>query len=322
MLARSELKSKEAELAKAERDGDGEQITALTNAIALLEEKVVSLADPFWSGRQSLSEDAGHYLPPRSNANLVPRTALARIDLGSVRHPGRVEIVLENANAVAADASTVSTDGGETDAASLELPDKARYFTEAGQFRRSTGPEISSDKIQVWTRRMGTFAVMSICITPDGLDAGMYEGDVYVIDPSMSPARVHVELAAQMEYMNLVYALLVISPILALFYLWAKSRHSAGVYPWDWGAFWRWVKENGMLAIVVGFVAVWATLQVPFNNPTWGSSLLNAAAVIGVGLVAAVTAMTAVAGTVRGKGIDKESDVTEDGERVQDSRGG
>jgi prefoldin subunit 5 len=313
VLARSELKSKKAELAKAERGEDGKQITELSNDIASLEEEVVSLADPFWSGEQSLSQDAGHYLPPRSNANLVPKTAVARIDLGSVRHPGRVEIVFDNANAVAADASTVSAAGGETDVTSLELPDKATYFTEAGQFRRSTGPEISSDKIQVWTRRMGTFAVMSVCITPGGLDAGMYEGDVYVIDPSMSPSRVHVELAAQAEYMNLVYALLVISPIVALVYVWAKSRHSAGVYPWDKRAFVRWVRLNGMLAIVVGFIAVWATLQVPFNNPTWGSSLLNAAAVIGVGLVAAVIAITAVAGTVRGEGIDEISEVTEDG---------
>jgi hypothetical protein len=53
-----------------------------------------------------------------------------------------------------------------------------------------------------------------------------------------------------------------------------------------------------MAVLVVGFAAVWATLQVPFNNPTWGASWLTAAAVIGVGLVAAVTAMTVVAGRV------------------------
>jgi predicted acyltransferase len=68
------------------------------------------------------------------------------------------------------------------------------------------------------------------------------------------------------------------------------------------------LKQNAVVAFVVGFAAVWATLQVPFNNRTWGSSLVNAAAVVGLGLVAAATAMTVVAGKVRGEDIDDPAD--------------
>jgi hypothetical protein len=57
---------------------------------------------------------------------------------------------------------------------------------------------------------------MSICIEPDGLDPGLYAGEVYLVDPSLNPARISVELTAQSRWINWLYSLLIIVPALAL----------------------------------------------------------------------------------------------------------
>ena len=138
----------------------------------------------------------------------------------------------------------------------------------------------------------------------------MYAGDVYIVDPSLNPAKVHLEVAAQSTWIFWLYSLVLFLPLLALAYLWITARISAGEDPWNLRHLMRWSRINVVAALVVGFTAVWATLQVPLNNQTWGSSVLNAVAVIGVGLVAAVTAMTVVAGKVvreRDSGGDAET---------------
>jgi hypothetical protein len=122
---------------------------------------------------------------------------------------------------------------------------------------------------------------------------------VYLIDPSLSEVVVPVEVTAQSTHMNWLFALLIISPVLSFIYVWFTARHMAGANPWDQKEFKKWASENFILAAAVGFGAVWASLAVPFNDPTWGASVLSSLAVISVGLIAAVTAMTAVAGRVR-----------------------
>jgi hypothetical protein len=73
---------------------------------------------------------------------------------------------------------------------------------------------------------------MSICIEPDGLDPGLYAGEVYLVDPSLNPARISVELTAQSRWINWLYSLLIIVPALALAYVWITARYSAGQDPW------------------------------------------------------------------------------------------
>ena len=155
-------------------------------------------------------------------------------------------------------------------------------------------------------RRLGSVLLLDVCITPDAeLDAGQYTGDVYLVDPSINPVRIPVEVTAQSRLINYLYLLLVLSPVIAFGYIWTTGRISAGATPWSSKEFWKWTGQNFIICFAVGFAAVWATLQVPFNNQTWGSSVLSAAAVVGVGLVAAVTAMTAVAGRII-EGADPE----------------
>ena len=186
----------------------------------------------------------------------------------------------------------------------VELPDKATYSFEAGQFHRGVGPVIPESDIRVWARRVGTAVIMTVRITPDRVRPGMYSGDVYLVDPSLNPTKVRVEVTAQSVWINDLYYLMLILPLVALFYVWVTARHSAAANPWSWKSSRNWRRKNSVGVLVVGFAAVWATLQVPLNTPTWGTSWVNAAAVIGVGLVAAVTAMTVVAGPV----LDDDSD--------------
>ena len=256
--------------------------------------------------------DASKFTPPRSSVNLTPNNPVSKISLGSDRDARRVEVILSSELGTSA-ADSESDAEQPSQEQSAELPDVVELLSITGQFRRSEGVEIPSDQMEVWTRRISSVrAVMTVCITPgDQLDAGNYTGDVFLVDPAVNHVTVPVEIKAQSHIINILYGLLIISPILAFVYVWATARHAAGAEPWDWNSFWNWTEKNFILAFALGFAAVWATLQVPFNNPTWGSSVLNAAAVVGVGLVAAVTAMTAVTGVVRGAGIDKESPKSE-----------
>jgi hypothetical protein len=256
--------------------------------------------------------DDSKFSPPRSAVNLTPNIPVSKVSLGSDRDSRRVEIVLSSElDTTAVDSETDAAQSSEEQDA--ELPDVVELLSITGQFRRSEGVEIPADQMEVWTRRISAVrAVMTVCITPgDQLDAGSYTGNVFLVDPAVNQMTVAVEIKAQSHIINFLYGLLIISPILGFLYVWATARYTAGAEPWKWDPFWNWFEQNFILAFALGFAAVWATLQVPFNNPTWGSSVLNAAAVIGVGLVAAVTAMTAVTGVVVGDSIDKESPKTE-----------
>ena len=303
-VAQTELKAKKDEARAAKAANEDEQlIDALSGEIQLLELTISSLNDPIWAlDAESEDEISGAYLPPRSDVNLVPAVPVSRIDLGSHRATSKVEIVLTSASFGAGEEPSAATqDETAAFAARTELPDKAEYFTEAVQFRRSEGNAIPTEQISVWARRVGTVVIMSVCIEPDGLDPGMYAGDVYLVDPSLNPTKVRVEVTAQSQWINLLYVLLLVLPVLALAYVWITARYSAGQDPWNHKHLKKWLEQNSVAVLVVGFAAVWATLQVPFNNPTWGTSWLTSAAVVGVGLVAAVTAMTVVAGKVVGE---------------------
>jgi predicted nucleic acid-binding Zn-ribbon protein len=277
---------------------------AIIAHIEILELRRATLIGPVWAlDAEARDGISGAYLPPRSDVNLVTAVPVSHIDLGSHREISKVEVILTSASiGVPEESSAVAEDGAATIAPSGELPDKVQYFTEAGLFRRSEGGTVPADQIFVWSRRVGTTVIMSVCIEPDGLDPGLYAGEVYLVDPSLSPMRIGIELTAQSRWINWLYSLLIILPALALAYVWITARYSAGQDPWERSHWWTWFRQNAVAVLVVGFAAVWATLQVPFNNPTWGTSWLTAAAVIGVGLVAAVTAMTVVAGRVVAEG--------------------
>ena len=232
------------------------------------------------------------YFPPPSGVDLVPELAVDHITLGPHRTPSSVEIPLGSVRSIAPQGSSaVAEEEAPTEAPILELPDKASFSVAAGQFRRSEGIAIPAEQISVWARRVGSVVLLNVCVTPDGLHPGMYEGDVYIVDPSLNPAKVHVAVTAQSTWIFWLYSLVLLLPLLALAYLWITARISAGEDPWNLRHLMRWSRINVVAALVVGFTAVWA-------NQTWGSSVLNAVAVIGVGLVAAVTAMTVVAGKV------------------------
>lgn len=290
---------------------DPERIGSLSDDIVLLEATIESLIGPVWARDTESGTIA--YLPPRSDVSLVPAEPVSHIELGSHRIPSSVSIVLGQASI--GESETLATPGEDVTVQStstVELPDKATYFVEAGQFHRGAGPVIPEGDISVWARRVGNDVIMSVCITPDRVHPGMYTGDVYIVDPSLNPTKVRVEVTAQSVWINDLYYLMLILPLLALVYVWVTARHSAGANPWSWKSSRGWRRKNSVGMLVVGFAAVWATLQVPLSNPTWGTSWVNAAAVIGVGLVAAVTAMTVVAGPVidNGAGAEDETSTT------------
>jgi hypothetical protein len=299
--AQADLDSSKAELLEVEATGAGRsRRDAILGHMGVLDLKIATLIEPVWAlDAESNDGISGAYLPPRSDVNLVAAVPVSRINLGSHRETSMVEVVLTSATFGASEeSSTEAVESGAAVAPNVELPDKAQYFTEASLFRRSEGNTVPANQIFVWSRRVGTAVIMSVCVEPHGLDPGLYAGEVYLVDPSLNPARISVELTAQSRWLNWLYSLLIIVPTLALAYVWITARYSAGQDPWESSHWWTWFKQNSVAVLVVGFAAVWATLQVPFNNRTWGASWLTSAAVIGVGLVAAVTAMTVVAGRV------------------------
>jgi predicted nucleic acid-binding Zn-ribbon protein len=288
---------------ESEPQAVGDDHALLVTKIEVLDEFIDA------SGHRDAGESAQVFIAPRSSANLVPAVPVVKIDLGAHRYPTRVEVALESLGVGTAEEAT--NQSGNTDtlvASTVELPDQVEFFAEAGQLRRDEGIAIPAPQVSVWARRLGSAVMLSICVTPDGLDAGLYTGDVFLVDPSLNPTKVHIEIAAQSVFINWLYMLLLVVPAITLGYVWIKGRDTAGKNPWRMRPFLRWLKQNAVVAFVVGFAAVWATLQVPFNNRTWGSSLVNAAAVVGLGLVAAATAMTVVAGKVRGEDIDDPAD--------------
>ncbi len=296
----------------AATDALNAQILSLQDEIAVLEQDLARLEaekDNNQLGRERAVAardadkppfDADPYSPPRTSLNLQPQEPVTVITLGSDRGPKRAEIVLEQVSTTTSDEAE-STDAESTVRTDVaQLPTKPTFLVSAGQFQRSNGLEIPAEDIHAWARWVGSVVLLDVCVDPDArLDPGRFTGDVYLIDPTISPVRVSVEVTAQSTWINWSFLLLFISPLAAFGYVWVVSRHSAGVTPWNMEEFKKWAAQNLVLCLAIGFAAVWATLQVPFNNPTWGSSVIGAAGVIGVGLVAAVTAMTAVAGRVR-----------------------
>lgn len=241
--------------------------------------------------------------PARSDLTFVPDVAVAKIHFGSTRNAKRVEIAL-----VAQNETQDATDGA---AASVEssptlLPDTFWFRAETDQLRRNSGLEIPADEVTTWARRFGDQIFLSVCIEPSSaLDAGKYVGSAFVADPAVRPISVPIEVTAQTSLISWILLALLISPVLAFLFVWVKFRHSANSDPTLFSdPFWRWAKANFILAYVLGFAAVWATLQVPLSNETFGDSVVKSAAAVGVTLVAAVGAITPVVGRVRGEEID------------------
>lgn len=252
------------------------------------------------SDQPPFDPDPDRYSPPRTSINLQSRDAVAVISIGSDRDPKRTEIVLEQVSTTTSDAADSADSESEAGPDLAQLPTKPTFLVSAGQIQRSNGLEIPDEDIHVWARWVGSVVLLNVCVAPDGLlDAGRYTGDVYLIDPTLNPVRIAVEVTAQSTWINYSFLLLLFSPLAAFVYVWVVSRHTAGVTPWNMDEFKEWAEQNFVICFAIGFAAVWATLQVPFNNPTWGTSVIGAASVIGVGLVASVTAMTAVVGRVR-----------------------
>ena len=281
-------------------EAEAVQLEADLERLDLERENLQAALDRATAASSGADDDPALYSPPPAALSLQPREPVAFVNIGSGRDARRVQIVLEPVSGVTSDGAGNSADATTTARAdTAQLPAKPTFEVDAGQFRRSTGVEIDDDNIDVVARRLGSVLLLDVCITPDAdLDAGRYTGDVYLVDPSINPVRIPVEVTAQSRLINFLYLLLVLSPMIAFGYIWTTGRISAGASPWSSKEFWKWTGQNFIICFAVGFAAVWATLQVPFNNQTWGSSVLSAAAVVGVGLVAAVTAMTAVAGRI------------------------
>ncbi len=304
---KTELDLSKKDLPEPEASLLDDEIAALDDEIALLEAEIATLkaekTDKQDARRRAEAArvaeeppfDPDGYSPQPTSLNLQPQDPVAVITVGSDRDPKRAEIVLEQVNPTTSDEA--ESTGPEPTA---QLPTKPTYLVNALQFQRSNGLEIPAEDIHVWARWAGPVVVLDVCVDPDArLDPGRYTGDVYLIDPTLNPVRIAVEVTAQSTWINWLFVLLLLSPLAAFGYVWVISRHSAGVTPWKSDEFKEWASQNFVLCFAIGFAAVWATLQVPYNNPTWGSSVIGAAGVISVGLVAAVTAMTAVAGRVR-----------------------
>ncbi|MGI9612727.1 MAG: metalloregulator ArsR/SmtB family transcription factor [Acidimicrobiales bacterium] len=288
-----ELKGDEAQLEEDNKMLQGDQDQRESDVILAT---AISKAD--------ITSAAATASPIRSSANLQPTKPVALIEFGADREPQRVEIAFESSDFVTSEAEPTTA---ASEVKAVELPERAVYFTAPGQLSRPDGTEIYPNQIFLWARRLGPTILMSVCISPEAnLPAGRYEGNVYLVDPSLDSVKVPVQVTAQFKWIDLLYYLLPILPLLALLYVWYIGRVAAEESPWDTEPFIRWLKINFVLLFAIGFASVWATLQVAFTNPTWGSSLFGAAAVAGGSLVAAVTAVTAVAGRVRGHSIDHD----------------
>lgn len=234
----------------------------------------------------------------RSTINIQPVNPIETLKLGSDRKPRRIEVMFANS---ATTAIAEGLDVGSRDEVEVALPEKAIFEATAGRLSQSNGDEIPPESIAVWTRRIGSELFLSICISPsDGLPAGDYKGSVYLTDPTLDVVKVPVHVTAQFQWIDLLYGLLLILPCMAIAYVWYTGRIAAGADPWDWPSIQEWIAVNFLLLFVVGSASVWAALQVAFSNPSWGATGFGSTAVFGASLVAAVTAVTAVAGKVVG----------------------
>jgi hypothetical protein len=241
--------------------------------------------------------------PARSDLTFVPDVAVAKIHFGSTRNAKRVEIALVAQNETQ---DLVEAGDESSEPSSAVLPDTFWFRAETDQLRRNSGLEIPADEVTTWARRFGDQIFLSVCIEPSSaLDAGKYIGSAHIADPSVRPISVPIEITAQTSLISWILLALVFSPVMAFLFVWIKFRHSANSDPTLFtDPFWRWAKANFILAYVLGFAAVWATLQVPLSNETFGDSVVKAAAAVGVTLVAAVGAITPVIGRVRGEEVD------------------
>jgi hypothetical protein len=237
----------------------------------------------------------------RSDLTFAPDEATAKIHFGSSRNAKRVEVAFtaQEVDRTGSEAAMASSADGDP-VTSSGLPEAFWFSAHTDQLRRSSGLTIPASDVTTWARMFGDRIFLSVCVDPDErLDAGRYEGSAYIADPSLSGIAVPVEVTAQTSLINWTLWTLLISPVLAFMFVWVKLRHAAAAdASFDSADFTSWIRQNFVLSYVLGFGAVWATLQVPLNNETFGDSFAAAAAAIGVTLVAAVGAITPVVGRV------------------------
>lgn len=280
-----------------------------------LDQKKAALAHALAIDPTAEAEPLRAWSPARSSITFSPDVAVAKIHFGSTRNAKRVEIRLVPQNE--------TPEGGEVtveEAAAAPIPDLFWFYSDTDQLRRNSGLEIPAEQVTTWARRYGEDVFLNICINPNSaLDAGKYVGSVHIADATIRPVSIPVEVTAQSMMTSWILWTLLFAPILAFLFVWIKLRHAANEDPSLLATvhgsvtlahpFRKWIKSNFILSFVVGVGAVWATLQVPLSNETFGDSLIKAAAAVVVTLVAAVGAITPVVGKVRGDEIgDAEHD--------------
>lgn len=227
-----------------------------------------------------------------SAVNLQVANSIDPLRFDSDRGSKRQEIILSGSDRLVAEQSVTTEDDGR--GTEQRLPNKATYVTDIGQLVSDDFDEIARSDVEVWARRVGPDVLLSVCIDPRSeLKAGSYKGMAYLVDPSLNTVQIPLEITAQFQWIDSLYFLLLVFPLVAMVYVWYTFNQSSPFKP---DALMRWVKNHFVVLYGIGFASVWAALQVAFNNPTWGSSLFSSVAVIGGGLVAAVTAMTTIAG--------------------------
>ncbi len=284
-----------------------EEIQAELEALAEALENTSSSALDGVGDRTFGLEDPGS---PISLEVRSPESAL--VEFGSSRKPKRVQIVVEPIRATS-DGETQQVDT----AATGTLPLVPEFRVEIRQFARGNNLEIPPNALQAWAVRQGNQIVVDLCITPSadraspvedgdagksegqsfGMDPGRYKGTVVITDSRFTPLVIPVEVTAQWHQMTDLAALLIFSPIAAVLFVYLKLRHSAA-QTWSWPNLRWWLAHNLALALIVGFAATYATIRVAFTSPTWGESVVESAAVVGATLVAAVGAITTLAGPV------------------------
>jgi chemotaxis protein histidine kinase CheA len=282
---------------------------------AQLDQKIAALEYAQTAEPGDPAAAARKFSAPRSTVSFDSDVAVAKIHFGSTRNAKRVEIRLTPQTEVAEGGAT--NEQAAEQAATAPLPDTYWFVSDTDQLRRNSGLEIPADQVTTWARRFGDQVFLSVCIDPtSAVDAGKYEGSIHIVDPTMRQVSVPIEVTAQSVLINWILWTLLIAPVLAFLFVWIKLRHAANedssllVNVADKGVslappFKKWIQSNFILAYVVGVGAVWAALQVPLNNVTFGDSLIKAAAAVVVTLVAAVGAITPVVGKVRGDELGK-----------------
>ncbi len=214
--------------------------------------------------------------------------------LGSSRADKRQEITLVST------ANGVDEQAAEESASEMSparpLLSQASYKTDFGQFVSESNHEIPQGDISVWARRLGSNLLFSVCIDPaNSLGAGEYVGTVFLDDPRVDADSLQVTVTAQHRRIDLLYLLLVILPPLAMAYVWYVTEQDPTGPGFKFGSFLKWTQERFIVLLGVGLASIWTTLQVALNNPTLGSSLTGAVAVVGGAAVATTTAMTTIA---------------------------